>query len=435
MSDSHACVELQIETIVPGGMGLARLNGQVVFVEGVIPGDRILARIVATHRHHLAARREQLLEPGPGSVDPVCPHADRCGGCQLRRLDPARQDALKTGFVRESLQRIARIDPGQRLQPLLSAHKRDGYRRRARIQTHWTGDRFKLGFFAHASHDIVEIDHCPALDPRLSALFPALRRLGATLHARDALTACEMIAGDHAIGLIIALSHPCPTADKESMRALARESGIGQLGLRIGKAPPASLLDTTPLTYRVAGHTIGFASGDFVQGHAEQNERLVAVALEMAGSGSIAWDLFCGVGNFTLPLAERFERVVAADLYPGSLRRVMENGRQAGVPGISTQRADLFRTEGVATLPWQKMPADKILIDPPRNGAECVCRQLAVTKTARLVYISCDPATFARDAALLIAGGYTLEQVQPVDLFPQTRHVELVASFQCDAAE
>ncbi|MBF0417836.1 MAG: hypothetical protein HQL86_06270, partial [Magnetococcales bacterium] len=277
---------------------------------------------------------------------------------------------------------------------------------------------------------IVNLDGCPALDPKLDRLIPPLRRLGSSLRSRDALTACELVAGDHETGIIIALSRIPPTADKESMRAFAHEQKIQQLWIRVGHAAPIPVSRREPLTYQVAGRTIRFEPDDFVQGHAAQNERLVALALEWTGSGTRAWDLFCGVGNFTVPLAGRFETILAADLLPGSLRRTVENGRLAGMgEQIETRRVDLFRDEGVASLPWADSAPEVILLDPPRNGAESLCRRAAVTKPARLVYISCDPATFARDAATLIAGGYTLEQVRPIDLFPHTRHVELIARF------
>ncbi|WP_420904489.1 23S rRNA (uracil(1939)-C(5))-methyltransferase RlmD [Candidatus Magnetaquiglobus chichijimensis] len=423
-------VELLIEKIVPGGMGLTRLQGQVAFVAGVIPGDRILGRIVATHRHHLIVQRESLLESGPDAADPGCPHAERCGGCQLRRLEPSRQESLKSSFVEESLRRIARIDPEGIIQPLLPADRIDGYRRRARLHTRWNGQELLLGFHAHASHEIVDLVTCPALDPRLNALLAPLRRLGASLRARDSLTAFEPVCGDQTVGLIIALSRPPSSADKESMRAFARQQGLQQLWIRVGGAAPAPLTRDEPLAYQVGGCAIRFEADDFVQGHAEQNKRLVELALELAGTGGRAWDLFCGIGNFTIPLAERFDAVVAADLLPGSLRRCVENGRLAGLETrIQTRRVDLFRDEGVDTLPWDGATPEVILLDPPRNGAESVCRRAVATKTARLVYISCDPATFARDAATLIAGGYGLERVQPIDLFPHTRHVELVARF------
>ncbi|MBF0261958.1 MAG: hypothetical protein HQL97_09020, partial [Magnetococcales bacterium] len=369
-------------------------------------------------------------ESGPGAVDPGCPHETRCGGCQLRRLETTRQESLKASFVEESLRRIARIDPEGIIQPLLPAALTDGYRRRARLHARWNGRELLLGFHAHASHDIVDLTTCPALDPRLNALLAPLRSLGASLRARATLTAFELVSGDQGVGMIIALSRPPSSADKESMRAFARLQGLQQLWIRVGSAAPAPLTRHEPLAYRVAGHAIRFEPDDFVQGHAAQNERLVELALAMAGAGGRAWDLFCGVGNFTVPLAERFDTVVAADLLPGSLRRTVENGRLAGLGDrIQTRRVDLFRDEGVETLPWDEAAPEVILLDPPRNGAESVCRRAAVTRTGGLVYISCDPATFARDAATLIAGGYGLEQVQPIDLFPNTRHVELVARF------
>ncbi|MBF0272366.1 MAG: TRAM domain-containing protein [Magnetococcales bacterium] len=422
-------VELTIEKLVPGGMGLARLEGRVVFVPGAMPGDRIRGRIESDHRHHVMVRCEAILTAGPDTVDPGCPADGSCGGCQLRRLSASHQDAVKAGFVKEGLERIARLDPTQALQPLIPARERDGYRRRATFQTRWTDHGPQLGFFAHGSHDIVDLTHCPILDPRLSALMSPLRRLIATLACRHSLSGIEVVAGDDGVGMVFCLLRPCPNTDKETMRRFAGETGADQVWIRVGKSPPSPLVTHHPLSYAVDGFSIAFEPADFVQGHGTQNHTLVATAMTLAGKGQQAWDLFCGIGNFTLPLTRRFDRVAGSDLLPGSLRRSGENARRYDVGNrVVFHRIDLFREEDLTRLPWQE-PVDLALLDPPRNGAEALCRQLASKGPERIVYISCDPATFARDAAILVAGGYALEVVQPVDLFPQTRHVEITSRF------
>ncbi|MBF0191377.1 MAG: 23S rRNA (uracil(1939)-C(5))-methyltransferase RlmD [Magnetococcales bacterium] len=422
-------VELTIEKLVPGGMGLARLEGRVVFVPGAMPGDRIRGRIEGDHRHHLMVRCEAILSAGPNTVDPGCPADGTCGGCQLRRLSGPDQDAIKAGFVREGLERIARLDPAQALQPLIPAQERDGYRRRTTFQTRWSDAGPQLGFFAHGSHDIVDLVHCPVLDPRLSALMPRLRQLMPQLSCRHSLTGIELVAGDDGIGVVFCLLRPCPQTDKETMRRFAQEIGSEQVWIRIGKASPVPLVAHATLRYAVDGFSIAFGPADFVQGHATQNHALVDAAMTLAGHGKQAWDLFCGIGNFTLPLTRRFERVTGSDLLAGSLRRSGENARRHGLEErVILHKIDLFRTEDLARLPWNQ-PVDLALLDPPRNGAEALCRQLASKGPEKVVYISCDPATFARDAAILVEGGYTLEVVQPVDLFPQTRHVEITARF------
>ncbi|MBF0212346.1 MAG: hypothetical protein HQM00_02140 [Magnetococcales bacterium] len=421
-------LELVIEKMVPGGLGLARWEGRVVFVSGAAPGDRIRGRVTATHRHHLMVRCETILEAGPDTVDPGCDLAGSCGGCPLRRLSASHQEAVKAGFVFESLERIARLDPTPILHPLIPAQQREGYRRRATFQARWDGARMLLGFFAHGSHDIVDLTQCPVLDPRLSALIDPLRQLLAALKGRGSITQVEVVAGDDALGVVFCLMRPCTHADKDLMRRQAGSMGIDQVWMRIGQTAMRPLTRQGELGYAIDGFRIAFEPGDFVQSHAAQNRVLVEESLKLAGEGNIAWDLFCGIGNFTLPLTRRFHTLLGADLISGSLRRAGENAKKQGLEHISFQQVDLFRDEGLARLPWREQ-VDAVLLDPPRNGAEALCRQLATRGPQRIVHISCDPATFARDAAILINGGYTLERVHPVDLFPQTRHVETIARF------
>ncbi|MBF0342152.1 MAG: 23S rRNA (uracil(1939)-C(5))-methyltransferase RlmD [Magnetococcales bacterium] len=421
-------VLLRIEKLVPGGMGLARLDGRVVFVPGTAPGDRIRARIEAEHRQHMRARCLEILEPGPDTVDPGCEHDGVCGGCQMRRLSPAMQETIKEGFVREGLERIAHLDAGC-LRRLLPATTRDGYRRRATLQVHWNGTRILLGFFAHNSHDIVDLTGCPVLDPRLASLLAPLRRHIATLECRDQLSGIEVVAGDTTLGMVFCLLRPASRADMKRMGAFAAEREIAQLWVRIGKAMARPLTNNAPLSYGIAGLELTFAPEDFVQGHAGQNRVLVEETLRLAGKRQMVWDLFCGIGNFTLPLARQSGMVMGVDLVSGALRRAAENARRQGMRQIQWLQRDLFRPEGLQQLPT-KDPVDLVVLDPPRNGAEALCRYLATNSTGQVVYVSCDPATFARDAAILVAGGYGLELVQPVDLFPQTRHVEMVSLFK-----
>ncbi|MBF0613604.1 MAG: class I SAM-dependent RNA methyltransferase [Magnetococcales bacterium] len=423
-------IELVIEKLVPGGMGLARLDGRVVFVPGTAPGDRILGRIVSEHRHHLMVKCQSVVTPGPETVDPGCRHAAQCGGCQMRRIPPEMQDAIKEGFVREALMRIAHLDPTRVLLPLIPARERDGYRRRVTFQVRWDGGQVLLGFFAHGSHDLVNLSECPVLDPRIAAWMEPLRSAITRLECRAAVNAVEVVAGEHGLGLVFCLLRPCTHADKESMRALADWKGLDQVWLRVGKAAPRPLVSKQALEYRVRGLTILFTPDDFVQAHAWQNERLVQESLQLAGEGGMVWDLFCGIGNFTAPLARQFDRLLGVDLIPGSLQRAQQNARRHGfMERVVWSRLDLFREEGVAELPWTES-VDLVVMDPPRNGAEAVCRQLARQPiVARVIYVSCDPATLARDAAILVSGGYELDLVRPVDLFPQTRHVEMIACF------
>ncbi|MBF0294336.1 MAG: 23S rRNA (uracil(1939)-C(5))-methyltransferase RlmD [Magnetococcales bacterium] len=420
-------LELTIEKIVPGGDGLARHAGQVVFVPHTAPGDRIRAQVTATHGSFLRAQCLAILAPGPQTVDPGCERFGQCGGCQLRRLPAHVQNQLKTGFVQEGLVRIAHLDPAAILQPLLAAEQTDGYRRRALFRARMEGQKVALGFLAEGSDTLVDLTTCPVLEPRLNALLAPLRETIAAFTTPEQIQAVEAVAGDHGMGVIFHLLQSPSGHDKDAMRDFAQRTGVHQLWVgdrRPGRFSP--LVTDHPLTYAADGFAFGFHPGDFIQVHAGQNRRMIEACMAMAGNGATAWDLYCGIGNFTLPLSRRFRRVTGVESQAGALARARKNltaNRVANVTGLRLDLSDAARLHAIAA----SREADLVLLDPPRSGAAEVCRQLADAGPRRLLYVSCDPATFARDADILVQGGYRLERVCPIDLFPQTRHVEIMA--------
>ena len=386
-------VETEIERIVPGGAGLAHAAGRTLFVGLAAPGDRVRVRIERVTGKVAFASIVEVLSPGPGRVEPPCSYIGRCGGCDFQQVGYEAQLEAKVGIVRDCLRRIAGTEPPAEI-PMLPSPDPWAYRTRA--EWHHDPARRRLGYLARDSGRVVDVAACPIAAPALNAALAGLRdRLASGMLPGD-VREVRAAAGDDAVGLVPALD--------------------GQ--------PPAELART------VAGERYRFDAECFFQANAALLEPLVAEALRFAppvdaSSPGPALDLYCGVGLFTLPLARRFAEVVGVESHRAAAAYAARNLANAGLGNA--------RIDAVAVEPWLSRhaalaPVAFLLLDPPRvgAGAEVVAGILALRPT-RIVYVSCDPATLARDLRLLLAGGYRLERVAALDLFPQTHHVETVA--------
>ncbi|MEO5352857.1 MAG: 23S rRNA (uracil(1939)-C(5))-methyltransferase RlmD [Magnetococcus sp. XQGC-1] len=424
---------LQIEKIVPGGLGLGFHAGMAVFVPFTAPGEEILAEVTRRRPGSLFARCVQVLTPGAGRVDPGCALFTRCGGCQLRHLHGGVQQTIKGAFVQETLSRFPNLREPEPLPTWAAVAQGDGYRCRAGFKVRWVGGGLLLGFFQAASHQVADLTaSCPVLDPRLNHILPPLRQLLSTLSVRQRLPQVDAVVGEDGIGLVLHLLSAATPRDLTLLQQFARSQGVIQLWLQRGrKSGMHPVVQDGELSYRVDSHLFRFHPGDFIQAHQAGNSRLLQEVLQQGGSGGVAWDLFCGVGNFTLPLAERFARVLGVDGYAPALQRAEHNVGSSRSASVRFRCLDLFQEAEIAQLSREES-ADLVLLDPPREGALSLVKWLLGTPSKRLVYVSCNPATFARDAAILVHGGFSLERVQPLDLFPQTAHVELVALFVRD---
>ncbi|MBF0583217.1 MAG: 23S rRNA (uracil(1939)-C(5))-methyltransferase RlmD [Magnetococcales bacterium] len=423
-------VIVQIDKVVPGGAGLGFHEGSALFVPFTAPGDRIVAEVTKKHSNCLFGRCVEILAAGAERTEPACERYTVCGGCQLRHLTPACQQRIKGDFVRETLGRFPNLRDGE-LRPAWGVEGwEDGYRCRASFKVRWVGSRLLVGFFQAASHHIADLpDHCPVLDRRLSALIAPLRVLIASLAVCQQLPQVDAVVGEEGVGLIFHLLVSPGQPDRERLQQFARQQGIAQLWLQRGrKSGLQAVVNGAELFYRLESQRLSFHPGDFIQAHREGNRLLVREALRQGGAGEVAWDLFCGIGNFTLPLAQRFARVVGVEGYAPALQRGEANAREAQLSGVCFRALDLFQERQIARLAAEPA-ADLVLLDPPREGALAVVKWLIGTPIRRLVYVSCNPATFARDASLLVRSGFRLERLQPIDLFPQTFHLELVALF------
>lgn len=383
----------EVERLAAGGEGVAHApDGRVVFVAGTAPGDRVRVRVVEEHPKWLRGEIDAIEAPGPGRVEPRCPLFGRCGGCAWQHVDYATQLAAKADILRDALVRIGGLEPPAGLEVVPSPPY--AYRGRARVGV----ARGVVGFRRLRSHALEPATACPVLVPELER---ALAALAAAPPARDG--EIELCAGDD-----------------------GRVRAWGPGGLLHGEAQLA--IDAGPARVAVS-------PGVFFQGNARVRGALLRAVLEAAGrgigagraGGRRALDLCAGAGFFTFALAERFAEVLAVESSPPAVRDLRRNLAASGARNVQVECAPLERF--LAGAAARDFAADAIVVDPPRTGlGAALAKDLAgAAGAARVVYVSCAPATLARDLAVLAAEGLALRSVQGFDLFPQTAHVEAIA--------
>lgn len=425
---------LVIESLAHDGRGVARADGKAVFVAGALPGERVRARPVKRHRRFDEAVATEVLEPAPGRVAPRCPHFGVCGGCAMQHLDEARQLETKRLHVEEQLARIGRVAPAEWLPPLGGAAW--AYRRRARLGVKWVPKkgRVLVGFRERATPYIAEIDSCVVLAEPVGGLIAALASLVERLSIRERLPQIEVAVGEHATALVLRVLDPPTASDLAQLRAFASGRGV-EFYLQPGGYDTVAPLDppATPLSYTLPEFEVElrFEPTDFIQVNAGLNRRAVALAVRLLDPrpDETVLDLFCGLGNFTLPLARRAARVVGVEGEAGLVARARANAERNGIANAEFHAADL--AQDLAGAPWAQGGFRRVLLDPPRAGAAAALPLVAGLRPARIVYVSCHPASLARDAGELVhVHGFRLAAAGVMDMFPQTAHVESIAVFE-----
>ncbi|MDF3932814.1 23S rRNA (uracil(1939)-C(5))-methyltransferase RlmD [Pseudomonas citronellolis] len=422
---------LNIERLAHDGRGIAHLEGRTWFVSGALPGEEVEARVLAARSQVVDARGERILVAAPERRVEPCPVAGKCGGCNLQHLPHAEQLALKQRALAEQLQRFGDIVPEAWAAPLVGPEF--GYRRRARIAVRWDikARRLDVGFRAAASQAIVAFDDCLVLVPPLQALARALPELLRGFSRPQAIGHVELFHGT-ACALLLRHTEALPDADLERLRAFCSARDV-QLWLQ-GDGEPTPLEEGAQLGYRLADLTLAYRPGDFVQVNEPVNAAMVEQALEWLAPapGERVLDLFCGLGNFALPLARRATSVVGVEGVESMVARAAANARANGLDNAVFHQADLAQPLSAAR--WFAGDAAQgfsaVLLDPPRDGAFEMARGMRDLGAERVLYVSCNPATLARDAGELARQGYRLKRAGILDMFPQTAHVEAMALFE-----
>ncbi|QXI42359.1 23S rRNA (uracil(1939)-C(5))-methyltransferase RlmD [Pseudomonas wayambapalatensis] len=420
---------LDIERLAGDGRGIAFVEGRTWFVSGALAGEAVEARVLNARGKIVEARLERVLQASPERREAPCRHYARCGGCNLQHLPHEGQLALKQRLLAEQLQRVAGVQPEEWAAPL--AGPEFGYRRRARIAVRWDvkARELHVGFRAEASQDIIAIDECPVLVQPLQTILRHLPTVLRSLSRPQALGHVELFSGTAEAVLV---RHVAPLADDDLARlqAFCEQSGA-QLWLQ-GEGEPAPHDGAATLGFDLApwGLELAWRPGDFVQVNAQVNTLMIQQALAWLAPqpDERVLDLFCGLGNFALPLARQAREVVAVEGVQAMVDRAAANAASNNVHNARFFQADL--SQSLAGAEWAAEGFSAVLLDPPRDGAYEVVQSIARLKAKRLVYVSCNPATLARDAQVLVGQGYRLKRAGILDMFPQTAHVEAMALFE-----
>ena len=444
---------LVIESVDLEAQGIARHEGKVVFVAGALTGERVDAEVLRERPSYIKAQAVHWHSHSPDRVTPACPHYGVCGGCSIQHASAEAQIAYKQRVLEDTLWHIGRIRPQEVLPPLRGPAL--GYRARARLSVRWVDKKggLLIGFRERASSYVAQMHTCPVLVPQAGALLPALRECLQGLSIARQIPQVELAAGEDQTVWVLRVMAPPSDQDLTQLRRFAADHGVS-IWLQPAGPQSAHRLEgassAQPLFYRLpsAGLTMPFSPVDFTQVNFAMNRALVNRAiglLDPQPTDRVA-DFFCGLGNFSLPLAQRSAEVCGVEGSAALVAQAQANADALGLGGRTRfLQANLFEPQE----DWlaAQGPFDRMVIDPPREGAQALCEALAglnsrakagiqpfTAPPKRLVMVSCNPATLARDAAILVhQGGWVLRQAGVVNMFPQTAHVESIAVFSAEA--
>lgn len=437
--------QIQVINLTHDGRGVARRPegqaspGKTVFVSGALPGETVMAQQTARQRSFDEAKTLQVLQPASDRVTPRCLHFGTCGGCALQHMNEAQQIIAKQRVLLENLERIGHVAPESVLSPLTDAAW--GYRRKGRFSVRRVEKKNKtlVGFREQDPRFVADLSECHTVIPQIGERIVALSGLIDGLDARRDIPQIEFIAGDSTpeySGVALVFRHLAPLSqrDRDALIAFAKEHDFA-IFLQPGGIDSVHALwpEHPRLAFRLPQWDVElqFRPLDFIQVNAGLNQKMIARALELldAQPGERVLDLFCGLGNFTLPLARGVREVVGVEGDAGLVQRARDNALRNGLGNAHFHAADL--AQDLRGHSWMREGFDRLLLDPPRSGADVVLKQLPLNDLKRIVYVSCHPASLARDAGYLVnERGWKLRAAGVMDMFPHTAHVESIAMFE-----
>jgi len=425
-------VTISIEKLSHEGRGIGHINGKTVFVYGALPGEEVRAKILRKHPRYDEAEVVEVINPSGERIEPRCEYFGTCGGCNLQHVDEGFQLRYKQEVLLELLENQADIVPSRVAQPIRGPQW--GYRRKARLGVKSVPKKggVLVGFRERGKSFITDCAKCDTLDPRVGDRLPELRALISDLSIPAEVPQIEVALGDGRGALIIRHLKPLTEQDRSKLRQFATDIRLDMYTQSGGLDSVVSIdADEEILEYHVDGLSIGFAPTEFTQVNAQINVQLVERALaylDLRDKDHVG-DLFCGVGNFTLPIARRSEFATGFEGEATLVDRGVSNAQRNSQDNIRFVCTDLSEPESVANLDLKT--TTKLLLDPPRTGASTVVNSPVLRAIERIVYVSCNPTTFARDASILVRNqSFRLMETGIVDMFPQTAHVESISLFE-----
>lgn len=429
----HQIIDLEIQRLSVEGRGISELDGKKVFVFGALENEKVSAKVMKQHSRYLEAKLESVIVPSARRTEPVCIHFGECGGCQLQHLSSDDQIAHKQNQLKNLLDH-AGVTPVEWHAPLIGPAT--GYRNKARLGARFVEKKGEMlvGFREAHSNKIVEMTSCAILHPKVGNLIETLRQFIKKLDAFRDIPQIEVAAGDHEVAFIFRVLKPVSNVDREKLLEFAQQHNIT---LYLQPGGPDSLekiwSDTNQsLTYHLPLQEIQFQFEplDFTQINPFINRLMIEQAIKwlaITPEDNIL-DLFCGLGNFSLPLAKYAKKVVGVEGDEQMVERASSNARNNHLLNTEFYAANLF--ESLENESWFNISHNKVLLDPPRLGAQALVSQIERLSPQSILYVSCDMNTFVRDAAILVQKGYELQKIGIMDMFPHTKHVETMGLFK-----
>lgn len=418
-----------IESMAFKGFGVAKVDGKVLFIPYSATGDKGRAEIIEEKKDYSFGRLREILEPSPWRVDPPCPYFGVCGGCQWQHIDPSIHGELKKEILRETLKRLGKL---KEIPPITGLPAAEPYGYRVRVQLKVTGER--IGYYKERSHQIVDIDHCPISHPLVNQMIRLIRKAPSPFFT--GLNGIEInVSPEEGKGTLVLYPYSYRRGMEDLMREFQQTHPLLKALVVARKEGPTFFGDphlhyTVPLNRYGEERSLRFRTSpeSFFQVNLEQNRRLIETVLEFCDPkrSEKGLDLYSGIGNLTLPLAIEVKEILGIE----ANRTAIEDAR-FNAEGNGIKRCALIqgRVEDVLTS-WTKETPDFIILDPPRQGCRQVLDQIAGLKPKKIVYVSCEPTTFARDLHSLSERGYHLQKLNLIDMFPQTYHMEVIGLLQ-----
>lgn len=427
-------VTADIESLNHEGKGVAHVDGKATFIHGALAGEKVSFLYTGKRKSHDEGDVQKVLQASPQRVTPRCSAFGRCGGCSLQHLAPAAQIVAKQQVLLDALQRIGNVEPAEILTPI-TGESAWGYRTKARLGAKFVikKDKMLVGFRERSSSFLVDMDECHVLHPKVGFALRDLADLIASLEISQQLPQIEVAMDDERCVLIFRVLEEPGESDREKFRRFGASQNF-HIYLQSGGPDTVQPLDApVQLQYALPEFDLElcFEATDFTQVNTDINRKMVARTIELLDLSprDQVLDLFCGIGNFTLPLARRAGSVVGVEGASELVQRARNNAERNRLQNVTFYTANLY--EQLDHEPWMTMPFNKVLLDPPRSGAFEMLEHINRMSVERVVYVSCYPGTLARDAGELVNRyGYKLVSAGVMDMFPHTAHVESIALFE-----
>ncbi|WED22251.1 23S rRNA (uracil(1939)-C(5))-methyltransferase RlmD [Vibrio sp. JC009] len=418
--------QVKIERLDHHGAGIGYLNKKPVFVEGALPGEEVLVQLTESKSKYARGNLIKLLSESSKRVEPFCPHYKECGGCNMQHLSHEDQIEYKCQSLKQLFAKFAKEDI--KLEAPVTGDEK-GYRRRARFSllVDKRSGELRFGFRKKQSKQVVNVTDCPVLDPALNSLLPELKACLSKLKASANLGHAEVVLGDDTPVVLLRYVRALPQEDRDKLVEFAQQVNVS---LYLQSDKELELVTGDMPAYSEAGVRIPFLPTNFIQVNRKVNQKMVAKALDWLDiqEDESILDLFCGLGNFSLPAAQKARKVVGIEGVDEMVVQAKQNAEINRVTNAEFYQANL--EEDLSDREWAKSKFEKILLDPARAGAAGIVDQVSELGAKRVVYVSCNPATLARDSQSLTQQGFRLTKLGMLDMFPHTGHLESIALFE-----